>query len=95
MQHQHSSQNLARQTPTSNITNLSDNAKREAKTLLPSVSRPQRALNARQLQLQNPSAKIFTCTQCNRQYCRKSTLKAHMKQHSGGERQFVCEVSKI
>ncbi|KAI6183285.1 Protein glass [Aphelenchoides bicaudatus] len=52
--------------------------------------KPQRALNARQLQLQNPSAKIYTCTQCNRQYCRKSTLKAHMKQHNGGERQFVC-----
>jgi uncharacterized Zn-finger protein len=54
--------------------------------------RPQRALNARQLQMQNPNAKIFTCNQCDRQYCRKSTLKAHMKQHNGAERQFVCEV---
>uniref|UniRef100_A0A915EPC8 C2H2-type domain-containing protein n=1 Tax=Ditylenchus dipsaci TaxID=166011 RepID=A0A915EPC8_9BILA len=39
----------------------------------------------------NGSAKIFSCTSCGKQYCRKSTLKAHMKHHIG-ERPFICQI---
>ncbi|KAI6202483.1 hypothetical protein M3Y96_00953800 [Aphelenchoides besseyi] len=38
----------------------------------------------------NAPPKLFACNQCGRQYCRKSTLKAHMKQHLGADRQFEC-----
>lgn len=35
--------------------------------------------------------KCYICTVCGRQYCRKSTLKAHMKHHIG-DRPFNCQV---
>uniref|UniRef100_A0A914V2E8 C2H2-type domain-containing protein n=1 Tax=Plectus sambesii TaxID=2011161 RepID=A0A914V2E8_9BILA len=38
----------------------------------------------------NPSAP-HSCPNCNKQYCRKSTLKAHLRQHSG-ERPFMCPI---
>ena len=37
------------------------------------------------------NAKCYLCTICGRQYCRKSTLKAHMKHHIG-DRPFNCQV---
>uniref|UniRef100_A0A0N4ZGZ0 Protein glass n=1 Tax=Parastrongyloides trichosuri TaxID=131310 RepID=A0A0N4ZGZ0_PARTI len=36
--------------------------------------------------------KLLSCPTCGKQYCRKSTLKAHMKQHFSGEKPFTCEV---
>lgn len=33
----------------------------------------------------------FSCNTCDKIYCRKSTLKIHMKQHVG-ERPFICQV---
>ncbi|CAK5051002.1 unnamed protein product [Meloidogyne enterolobii] len=35
--------------------------------------------------------KFYVCNICGRQYCRKSTLKAHMKNHVG-ERPFICPI---
>ncbi|CAK5066677.1 unnamed protein product [Meloidogyne enterolobii] len=37
----------------------------------------------------SPKNKFYVCNICGRQYCRKSTLKAHMKNHVG-ERPFIC-----
>ena len=39
-----------------------------------------------------PSTKLFSCGRCGKQYCRKSTLKAHKISHHMGERNFVCTV---
>uniref|UniRef100_A0A914IBE9 C2H2-type domain-containing protein n=1 Tax=Globodera rostochiensis TaxID=31243 RepID=A0A914IBE9_GLORO len=33
----------------------------------------------------------YSCASCTRQYCRKSTLRAHVKQHHAGERPFICQ----
>uniref|UniRef100_A0A0N5CG31 Protein glass n=1 Tax=Strongyloides papillosus TaxID=174720 RepID=A0A0N5CG31_STREA len=38
------------------------------------------------------NSKLLTCPTCGKQYCRKSTLKAHMKQHYSGEKPFTCEI---
>uniref|UniRef100_A0AC35F5V0 C2H2-type domain-containing protein n=1 Tax=Panagrolaimus sp. PS1159 TaxID=55785 RepID=A0AC35F5V0_9BILA len=35
--------------------------------------------------------KLFSCNRCGKQYCRKSTLKAHLKHHMG-ERPFICQI---
>uniref|UniRef100_A0A914BZZ2 C2H2-type domain-containing protein n=1 Tax=Acrobeloides nanus TaxID=290746 RepID=A0A914BZZ2_9BILA len=35
--------------------------------------------------------KMFRCVTCGKEYCRKSTLKAHMKHHIG-DRPFSCQV---
>ncbi|TKR93839.1 hypothetical protein L596_008219 [Steinernema carpocapsae] len=35
--------------------------------------------------------RLFACPTCHKQYCRKSTLKAHMRQHMG-QRPFTCQV---
>lgn len=56
-------------------------------------TRPPRSANGRLFKTPNASPKVFSCTMCNRQYCRKSTLKAHVRQHTEGERQFVCNIS--
>ena len=34
---------------------------------------------------------VHICPTCHKQYCRKSTLKAHLKQHLG-HRPFTCQV---
>uniref|UniRef100_A0A1I8B8R0 C2H2-type domain-containing protein n=1 Tax=Meloidogyne hapla TaxID=6305 RepID=A0A1I8B8R0_MELHA len=39
----------------------------------------------------NKNNKSYVCNICGRQYCRKSTLKAHMKNHVG-ERPFICPI---
>lgn len=36
--------------------------------------------------------KMFRCVTCGKEYCRKSTLKAHMKHHIG-DRPFSCQVN--
>uniref|UniRef100_A0AC34Q2V0 C2H2-type domain-containing protein n=1 Tax=Panagrolaimus sp. JU765 TaxID=591449 RepID=A0AC34Q2V0_9BILA len=37
------------------------------------------------------TTKIYSCHRCGKQYCRKSTLKAHVKHHLG-ERPFICQI---
>ncbi|KAI1713909.1 zinc-finger double domain-containing protein [Ditylenchus destructor] len=39
------------------------------------------------------SSKVFSCGSCGKEYCRKSTLKAHMKHHAG-PKAFVCQICK-
>ncbi|KAK0425535.1 hypothetical protein QR680_009250 [Steinernema hermaphroditum] len=39
----------------------------------------------------NESTRLFSCPTCHKQYCRKSTLKAHMRQHMG-QRPFTCQI---
>lgn len=39
----------------------------------------------------NPNAPKFRCDVCQKQYCRRSTLKAHVRQHSG-ERPYACSM---
>ncbi|KAE9548567.1 hypothetical protein FO519_008218 [Halicephalobus sp. NKZ332] len=42
--------------------------------------------------LEDPAvSKFYSCNRCGKQYCRKSTLKAHVKHHLG-ERPFVCQI---
>uniref|UniRef100_A0AC35U355 Protein krueppel n=1 Tax=Rhabditophanes sp. KR3021 TaxID=114890 RepID=A0AC35U355_9BILA len=40
----------------------------------------------------NEDGKLFSCQTCGKQYCRKSTLKAHFKQHMSGQRPFTCKL---
>uniref|UniRef100_A0A1I7YBB7 Protein krueppel n=1 Tax=Steinernema glaseri TaxID=37863 RepID=A0A1I7YBB7_9BILA len=35
--------------------------------------------------------RLFSCPTCHKHYCRKSTLKAHMRQHMG-QRPFTCQI---
>uniref|UniRef100_A0A7E4V157 Protein glass n=1 Tax=Panagrellus redivivus TaxID=6233 RepID=A0A7E4V157_PANRE len=74
---------------------------RPEQTTLASMPMEQIPQQRQQQQQQIPTAqsrpqpsqpmKMFGCSRCGKQYCRKSTLKAHVKHHLG-ERPFVCQV---
>lgn len=67
----------------------SGTAKIQSDLKMERLDRPEKPPGKVELGSTETKAKLFTCCSCNKQYCRRGTLKAHMKQHIG-EKPFVC-----
>lgn len=72
-----------------NLLNLPHNNSKTTKSIADSTTTIE--LKSKQI-FDSSLIRQFTCITCKKQFCRKSTLKMHIKQHIG-DRPFVCQVN--